>query len=72
MTIARILTWEVPDRQRFINSLRKLNKMIPIIGVTQCTNWQTTDGKMDDVIYTEIQFENYSGLDQFDKRYETE
>ena len=46
--------------------------MIPRIGATQFTNWQTTDGRMDDVVYTEIQFENYAGLDQFDKWYGTE
>ena len=27
---------------------------------------------MDDVVYTEIQFDNYAGLDQFDKWYGTQ
>ena len=67
MTIATILKWEVSDREWFINCLREFDEVMPKIYVIQCTNWQTTDGKMDDVVYTEIQFDNYAGLDQFDK-----
>ena len=72
MTIARILKWEVSDREGFINCLREFDKMTPKIGAIQFTNWQTTDGRMDDVVYTEIQFDNYAGLDQFDKWYGTQ
>ena len=35
-------------------------------------NWQTTDGRMDDVVYTEIQFDKNAGLDQFNRWYGTQ